>query len=87
MAYMLFRAVDGYGVEHASMARIRQIRFSSEPILYLHASAAGVTVTLVNPSGFTTVANLMSAANSALGVSGGNSSGWGIRPAHSARRR
>jgi hypothetical protein len=35
-------------------------------------SAAGVTVTLVNPSGFTTVANLMSAANSALGVSGGN---------------
>jgi hypothetical protein len=36
-------------------------------------SAAGVTVTLVNPSGFTTVANLMSAANTALGVSGGNS--------------
>jgi hypothetical protein len=36
-------------------------------------SAAGVTVTLVNPNGFTTVTNLMSAANSALGVSGGNS--------------
>lgn len=36
-------------------------------------SAAGVTVTLVNPNGFTTVANLMSAANNALGVSGGNS--------------
>ncbi|HEX9255995.1 MAG TPA: SdrD B-like domain-containing protein, partial [Candidatus Angelobacter sp.] len=36
-------------------------------------SAAGVIVTLVNPNGFTTVANLMSAANSALGVSGGNS--------------
>lgn len=36
-------------------------------------AAAGVTVTLVNPSGFTTVVNLMSAANSALGASGGNS--------------
>lgn len=36
-------------------------------------AAAGVTVTLVNPNGFTTVANLMSAANTALGVSGGNS--------------
>jgi hypothetical protein len=36
-------------------------------------SAAGVTVTLVNPNGFTTVANLMTAANNALGVSGGNS--------------
>jgi SdrD B-like domain len=36
-------------------------------------AAAGVTVTLVNSNGFTTVANLMSAANSALGVSGGNS--------------
>jgi hypothetical protein len=36
-------------------------------------SAAGVTVTLVNSNGFTSVANLMSAANSALGVSGGNS--------------
>jgi hypothetical protein len=36
-------------------------------------SAAEVTVTLVNPNGFTTVANLMTAANNALGVSGGNS--------------
>jgi len=34
-------------------------------------SAVGVTLSLVNPNGFSTVANLMSAANAAIGVTGG----------------
>jgi hypothetical protein len=42
-------------------------------------SAAGVTVSLVNPNGFTTITNLMSAANSALGLSGNTTAASAMR--------